>query len=240
MQRSNSSQYGYRGGFTLIEVLFALMLFGIIAATVFASFSAISKGVEKGRESADFYHLGRGALLRLTQELAAAYRFHHTSCQEDSPSFICEPLKGEDGTVDGMPQDRLMFLTLPYRLTPQRIPASGICDVCYYIGQNAQGVPALFRHENCVLDDKDKEADRCRGKQEALELADMVVGLDVTYTAAKKPEVHAVWPPEDTRKPDGTLPCRVHVELILRRASQDERFATTVGLPLGGICEEER
>ena len=62
-------------GFTLVELLLALLLFGIISGVIFATFAAISKGVERGRDSTDFYHVGRAAMRRLVQEMAAAFIF---------------------------------------------------------------------------------------------------------------------------------------------------------------------
>ena len=74
---------------------------------------------------------------------------------------------------------RLMFLTIPYRHFAEGTTASEVCNVCYYIAENTQKVPALFRYEDCTLGKKERE--RCSGQQEPLELTDAVVGLDVTY-----------------------------------------------------------
>jgi prepilin-type N-terminal cleavage/methylation domain-containing protein len=220
-------------GFTLIEVLLALMMFGIIAAAVFASFAAISSGVDKGRDSSELYQIGRGVLQRLAQDLATAYRFRSTKCTADTPSYICEPLKGEDGGVDGLPRDRLMFLTIATRLSATPTAARRICNVCYYIGQNTQGVGALFRYEECTLDDK--APDRCSGTQEPLELSDAVIGLNLTYYDDEAEE-HETWPVDEA---NGALPCRVRIELLLQYASRSERFATLVRLPLGEDCGDE-
>ena len=61
-----------QAGFTLVELLLALALFVMIAGVVFAAFSGVMKGVEKGRQNLDVYRLGRTALLRMAQEVAAA------------------------------------------------------------------------------------------------------------------------------------------------------------------------
>ena len=234
MRCGNDSLLRPTTGFTLIEVLLALMMFGIIAAAVFASFAAISSGVDKGRDSSEAYQIGRGALQRLAQDVAAAYRFHSTNCTADSSSYVCEPLKGEDGSLDGLPQDRLMLLTIASRLSPTQTSTKRICNVCYYIGKNTQGRGALFRYEECTLDEN--ATDRCSGTQEPLELTDAVVGLNLTYYDDDESEEYEIWPPDDA---DGSLPCRVHIELILRRASQTEQFATMVWLPMGDTCADE-
>jgi general secretion pathway protein J len=231
MRRSNAALSREDAGFTLVEVLLALLMFALIAGAIFASFAAITDGVEKGRQSGEVYRVARGALQRLIQELGASFQLQ-VQCLDDSPNYICEPLKGENDAVDGRPRDRLMFLTLPYQRFPEGTPGSEVCNICYYIAENTLRQPALFRYEDCTLGKK--ESERCGGKYEPLELTDLVVGLDVTYIDAES-EAHDTWPSRDTQ---GVLPCRVHVALTLRRAQGDEQiFTTTILLPMGK-CEE--
>jgi prepilin-type N-terminal cleavage/methylation domain-containing protein len=230
MRRSRFSLYWGQQGFTLIELLLALMMFALIAGAIFAAFAAITDGVEKGRQSGELYRVARGAIQHLTQELGAAFQLQ-VQCLEDAPNYICEPLKGENAEVDSRPRDRLMFLTIPYRHFPEGTAANEVCNVCYYIAENTQKVPALFRYEDCALGKK--ERDRCSGQQEPLELTDAIVGLDVTYYNANL-EDHNTWPAEDAQS---SLPCRVHVALILRRPQGDEQvFTSMVMLPMG-TCE---
>jgi prepilin-type N-terminal cleavage/methylation domain-containing protein len=230
MWRSRHSPYWDQQGFTLVELLLALVMFALIAGAIFASFAAITDGVEKGRQSGELYRVARGAIQHLTQELGAAFQLQ-VQCLEDAPNYICEPLKGENAEVESRPRDRLMFLTIPYRHFPEGMAANEVCNVCYYIAENAHKVPALFRYEDCTLGKKD--GDRCSGQQEPLELTDAVVGLDVTYYNANL-EDHNTWPAEDA---PGSLPCRVHVALILQRPQGDEQvFTSMVMLPMG-TCE---
>jgi prepilin-type N-terminal cleavage/methylation domain-containing protein len=232
MQRSKYSPYWQQQGFTLVELLLALMMFALIAGAIFAAFAAITDGVEKGRQSGEIYRVARGAIQHLTQELGAAFQLQ-VQCLEDAPRYICEPLKGENAEVDSRPRDRLMFLTIPYRHFPEGTATNEVCNVCYYIAENTHKVPALFRYEDCTLGKKDH--DRCSGQQEPLELTDAVVGLDVTYYDADLQD-HTTWPSEDEK---GFLPCRVHVALIVRRPQGDEQvFSSMVVLPMG-TCERQ-
>jgi prepilin-type N-terminal cleavage/methylation domain-containing protein len=224
-------------GFTLIELLLALLMFALIAGAIFASFAAITDGVDKGRQSGEVYRVARGAIQRLIQELGGSFQLQ-VQCLEDAPSYVCEPLRGENGELDGRGRDRLMFLTIPYRHFPDNMPGNEICNVCYYIAENTRREPALFRYEDCTLGKK--EVDRCAGKLEPLELTDIVVGLDVTYYDAEA-EAHDIWPSRDapSGETQAILPCRVHVALTLRRAQGTEQvFTTTVVLPRGK-CEEQ-
>ncbi len=221
MPHSKNAVYGDQAGFTLIELLLALVMFAIISGVIFASFAAVIKGVEQGRSSGDFYRVGRMALQRMMQEIGAAMWY------DTDPRTV---LLGEDSRSDEQPRDRITFVTIPYRRFPASQLANELCDVSYYIAENTQGNPALFRSEDCTLDEER------HGDGTTLELTDMAVGLDITYYDAT--ETHESWPPNGEE--EGPLPCRVHIALILRRTAQDERaFSTTVVLPMRSLCEDK-
>ena len=213
-------------GFTLVELLLALFLFALIAGVIFAAFTAVASGVEKGRQSIDVYRVGRAALLRMAQEVRAAL----------PPPLPLEggsdagALRGKkDAGTGGLTHDRIDFMTIPYRLYNDKVPGYEICHVAYYIADNLQGKTALFRDEDCS-----GEKDERRERAIRMELTDLAVGLEITYYDADKD--HEEWPP--VRNTPNSLPCRVRLALTLRDAQQYERtFITTVSLPMEGSCE---
>jgi type II secretion system protein J len=203
-------------GFTLIELLLALAMFAIIVGVIFASFAALVDGVDKGRESADIYRVGRGALQQITQELRAALWF------EDDPRTR---LIGENDEVDKQPRDRISFVTIPYRRFSAEVPENELCKVSYFLDQNARDELALFRTQDCTPDDpaadEDDNTDDTR-----LELTDRAIGLDITYYDAEGE--HESWPPDGSQE---GLPCRVRVAVKLLDFEQVERsFITSVPL----------
>ena len=210
-----------QAGFTLVEILLALFMFSIIAGVIFTSFSAVVDGVEQGRVSGEFYRVGRTALQRMAQEIGAALTF------EDDPRTT---MLGENGSADDQPRDRISFVTIPYRRFPATVPANELCDVSYYIENNTEGKPALFRTEDCTLDEERQEGGT------PLELTDAAVGLEIMYFDAE--DAHDDWPPN--REETSPLPCRVRLALTFRLSPEDERaFVTTVVLPMRGECETE-
>ncbi|MDH3598914.1 MAG: prepilin-type N-terminal cleavage/methylation domain-containing protein [Candidatus Tectomicrobia bacterium] len=233
---NNRASWGEQRGFTLIELLLALFMFSIIAATIFAAFSAISHGVEKGRQRTELSHIGRTAMQRLTRELTSAYLLQNSQCLEDKPSYFCKPLEGENDEADGVDRDRIMFLTIPVQRFPETVPRGEVCDVCYYIAKNDQGDAALFRSADCTLS-AEKDDERCNEKN-GLELTDAVIGLDVAFFGPEEEKPAETWPPDDADDGDETsLPCRVRVALTLRDAPRGESYMTTVSLPMRGPCE---
>lgn len=207
-------------GFTLIELLLALAMFAVIASVVFAAFSGVMDGVERGQQSMEVYRVGRAALHRITQEIAAAMWF------EDEQTTLI----GKNNTSAGRDQDRIMFVTVPYRRFLDTVPADELCDISYYIAENAQRHLALFREEDCTLDDeRETGGDR-------LELTDMAIGLDFHYYDAENDSDE--WPPD--RSEQGPLPCQVRIALTLQDAQQFPRtFITTVALPMRGTCDDK-
>jgi hypothetical protein len=172
---------------------------------------------------------------RLVQEMEAAFVL---PIQGTGPVSIYakEPLKGEDATVNGIARDRVMFLTIPAQRFPDGVLKNELCQVCYYVADNAQGVPAFFRYENCTLDKDKDEKDRCSGTYDPIELTDAVVGLDVSYVD-QKGEDQPVWPPEGV---EGELPCQVRLTLFLQQAEQPVRaLATTISFAMRGKCEPQ-
>lgn len=209
-------------GFTLIELLLALAMFAVIASVVFAAFAGVMDGVERGQQSMEVYRVGRAALHRMTQEIAAAIRF------DTDPQTT---LLGKSNTTAGRDQDRIMFVTVPYRRFLDTVPADELCDISYYIAENAQRHLALFREEDCTLDDEREEGG------DRLELTDMAIGLDFHYYDAENDSDE--WPPD--RNDEGPLPCRVRIALTLQDVQQLPRtFITTVALPMRGTCDDKK
>jgi hypothetical protein len=212
-------------------------MFGIIVAAIFAAFSAISNGVEQGRQRTEMSHIGRTAMQRLTQELTSAYRLQNSQCLEDKPSYFCKPLEGENDEADGVDRDRIMFLTIPVQRFPETLPRGEVCDVCYYIAKNEQGDAALFRSVDCLLSAEEQDGERCNEKK-GLELTDAVIGLNVAFFGPEEEEPAETWPPDDADDGnESSLPCRVRVALTLRDAPRGESYMTTVSLPMRGPCE---
>jgi prepilin-type N-terminal cleavage/methylation domain-containing protein len=236
IRRSRQGFWQDQAGFTLVELILALLIFSIISVSIFAAFAAISKGVEGGRGSADFYHVGRAAMRQINQELQAAFQFSGDERGGTIPSYVREPFKGEDATADSLPRDRVIFLTIPFQRFPENAAKNELCQVCYYVADNARGKPALFRYEDCILAHDDEDEDRCSGTQKPLELTDAIVGLDVTYYGQEEEE-YAEWPPQDSESP---LPCQARVTLFLQQGEQPARSLTTTVVPqMRGPCESE-
>jgi prepilin-type N-terminal cleavage/methylation domain-containing protein len=231
LPRRDKSLLGcYQTGFTLVEVLLALLMFGIISAVIFTTFSAVVDGVEQGQESGEFYRVGRVALQHMAQEVSSAVLYEMGS---DDPLVTQVPsigIKGTDEESDGQPHDSIDFVTIPYRRFSLDVPTDEFCDIAYYIDKNEEGVSALFREDDCHVDEERRDGGT------KLELAEDAVGLDITYFDTT--DVYDEWPPD--QGDEASLPCRVRLALTFQRPPKDARsFVTTVTLPMNQECQEE-
>jgi type II secretion system protein J len=221
MPRSKHPNRCQPAGFTLIEILLALVMFAMIAGVIFASFAAVMDGVEKGRQSADFYRIGRSALQRMTQEISAAVWY------PDDPST---ELRGEKDKTATRRRDRITFVTIPYRRYTAKVPEDELCSISYYVAEDTHGRPTLFRTEDCTLDDERQEGGTVLG------LTDLVVGLEITYYDAVSE--YDSWPPDSSV--ESALPCQVRVALTLRDDREYERmFFTAVPLLMCNTREDK-
>jgi hypothetical protein len=164
----------------------------------------------------------------------------------------------KNGGGSGIGQDRIEFLTIPYRRYSAKAPAYDLCRVAYYVADTPQGPTALWggddtpqsptalwgggdtpqsptalwREEDCSNPGGAKDERRERATRVAL--TDLAVGLDMTYYDSE--QAYEEWPPTGTAP--NPLPCRVRLALTLRDTQQHERtFITTVALPMRGSCD---
>ena len=95
-------------GFTLLEVMMAVTIFGIVALTVYGTFARTLRSKAIAEERADVVQAGRGAVARMADELASAFY----PVQATSGLAIFRSLSG--GT-DTTPLDAIIFTALSPR-----------------------------------------------------------------------------------------------------------------------------
>lgn len=95
-------------GFTLLEVMLAITIFGIVATTIYGTFSRTLRSKTLAETEIEVARTGRGALARMTDELGAAY------CP-DPPQGPC--FWSVAGGTDSQPLDMLAFSALSNRGT---------------------------------------------------------------------------------------------------------------------------
>jgi len=104
-----------RAGFTLLEVMMAVTIFGIVALTLYGTFARTLRSKALAEAHAELTQTGRSAVARMAEEIASAFYPRDPTYGRTlyvSPLPIFRTLKGGTET---MPLDEIMFTALSSR-----------------------------------------------------------------------------------------------------------------------------
>jgi prepilin-type N-terminal cleavage/methylation domain-containing protein len=199
-------------GFTLLEVLVAVVILGIVLTAVYAAYTSNLETIQAARDYGEVNQIGRIVLDRMAKDLESAFVESPLTGPEIKLGFI-----GETRDVDGNPADRIDFTTLTHLDVAGTGLETDLCEIGYYLEEDPdKETYNLYRRDDPTPDD-----DLTAGGH-AMVLASNVVGLRFTYENAKG-EVSEGWDTlsEETGR---RLPSLVTIELQI----QDERGARHV------------
>ncbi|MBI3621917.1 MAG: prepilin-type N-terminal cleavage/methylation domain-containing protein [Nitrospirae bacterium] len=205
----NGSSYG----FTLLELLLAVALLAVVAATVFASFRATTSAIDRATLRGASAQAARVVLSRLSDELTAA----EWDEQRDETFFTGATEEQGGGSIG-----RLQFTSRSHVWYPTQPPAVELAVINYQAESGPHGVQ-LWREEqsNPFL---------LSGGLERVMMADGLAGVEFRFYA--KGEWATAWNTTDRH----ALPDLV--ELVLTFAETEgsrEEFRTLVSLPTKGF-----
>jgi len=215
-------------GFTLLEVLVAIFVLGMISTLVWQSFAQTVKAknyVEAGNE---MYHQLRWTLDKITYDLSCA--FIGKGENEGLAGFV----GNSRFSGDGIPHDELNFLSFSHvRYNPEE-KSSDQCEIGYFIAQDPLTEKfTLFRREDYTLD----------GEHEGGEINELVEGIlafniryydgeswydnwDSRNAANSEDHVFEV-SPEQTDVMVDTIPIAAEVIISMEDEEGQEVFMTT-------------
>lgn len=197
-------------GFSLIEVMVAVAVTGIILLLAYRSIGNTSEAVQQATDSADLQHTVRVILGRLAEELVSA------DWTEETRDVL---FLGVDGNEAGRPADSLRFRS---RAHAGRTPDARESDlnVLDYSLHNKR----LMRREEYNL------LNLTEATMESDEISD-VASLNVRYWDG------TAWRDNwDATRAKG-LPLAVVIELAMEGSlARQETFTTMVSLPLGRVA----
>ncbi len=147
-------------GFTLVEVLVAVALLGMIGAMVFGSLVLTTNAVEAGRDHAAKEQTIRRMLRLMAEEISLSKR------------TTMYPWVGVNGTQDGHPADILAFLAMSQELITPTAKESETVRVVYT--RERDRLIRFVRRNLYTLTDTNESLDQ-------MELADRVQAFNVRY-----------------------------------------------------------
>jgi general secretion pathway protein J len=151
-----------QAGFTLVEVLVAVALVGVIGAMVLGSLVMTTNAVEAGREHAAQEQAIRKILRLMAEEISLSKR------------NTVYPWVGTNATQDGQPADILAFLAMSHELSTSAANAKESETVRVVYTRERDRLIRFVRRNLYTLTDTNESLDQ-------MELADRVQSFNIRY-----------------------------------------------------------
>ncbi len=228
-------------GFTLLELLVAISIFGVIAAMVFTTFNAVTSRTGEIKKEAAISEMAAACLNRISMDLQGVYveqyPLYRAAGRDEEP----DPYRFE-GEIDYKGAEefsRLRFAStehLPmsgrrhYPLEKNNKIPPGLTRIRYHVEQDmnaeSNSVYVLKRGDKPFPYDDSDEAD----PEKDPVLCENITAFEFTYLDAEGSAVEK-WDSEaDTL--DYATPVAVGVVLEIRSSGRDHRFSTRIVLPV--------
>ncbi len=214
---------GARRGFTLMEVVIAVGITGLIGGMVAVAFNTGFQAKETVEKDAEHYRMVRAAMSRMAREIGAAYvsdRYdtkRYRDAQDRPTNFVGE-------------RDRLLFTSLAHQRLYTDAKESDQMVVEYYVRNStedgARGRRDLIRRENPLVQDR---MDR-GGTEDAI--FEGIRELQFEYWDSDKKEWTDEW---DTRRTERQhiLPTRVRFTIVaLDENGKEARYVSETRIML--------
>ncbi len=136
-------------GFTLLEILISIFIFGIVVSTVFGAFNTVFSTADRIRESgASDFEMAQNCLNRMVVDLKSIYVSPYPLYK--APELDSEPdpyrIVGETVSEDGSSFGRLRFTSTAH-CSFQNSPEDGIAEIIYYVQKTDGETFALRRSD---------------------------------------------------------------------------------------------
>lgn len=138
----------YRG-FTLIEILIAVLIFAIIISILFSSFRAFIVSSETLKEEMNYYETIRVVFKRISMDLESLFVLQPPRYQK--PEFNSEPdpfrLIGKEETIGQTIVSSLTFISIAH-IKFADDPREGLSIISYYLKENTTKRFDLYRSDS--------------------------------------------------------------------------------------------
>lgn len=218
----------HHGGFTLMEIMIALLVLSMIVTMIYGVFAQVVSGKEYVENGNEMYHQMRWAMEKMAYDLSCAY----ISKGLNSHSQF---LGINNQTQEGVPQDILSFTSFSHIRYSADEKSSDQCEISYFVVQDLETETSiLFRREDYTVDDDLNEGG------EVLELVEGVVAFSVRYyngeewtdqwdsrNYAKLTEQFVETLVEQSTDMIDNIPVAVEIAMSMRDPSGQEVYLTT-------------
>jgi general secretion pathway protein J len=214
-----------RDGFTLVEIMLAILIFGLLVTTVLFSFNAVFSGTEALEINSTVYEMAKNCLKRMTVDFESIYVAQPPIYKP--PGFDETPndfrFVGISGDLNGTGFAQLRFTSRAHARF-EKSHRQGIAEIVYYVQRKEDGHNVLKRADNLYPypDFEENGADPT--------LCEHVKSLAFTYIDAEGSD-NEDWDSESDEYNYAT-PRAVAIKLEIEMNSASYIFETVVHLPI--------
>ena len=216
-------------GFTLLEILVAMFIVGIVPSTIFTIFTSTIKNISHAESQAGIYQMGRVALLRIQEDLECSRILEGDDILPDEETdSISMNFSGKNKTIDDKDADTLSFLSTKHLSMDDEDNNPGLARIIYYVKENdqEQGL-ALYRVD---IPEREQPPEDGTG---GLILCEGLHSVNLLYYNSDGDEYETWDSSEEEFK--GKLPSMVAIQLHFMDKSNPEepfKFETSIALPM--------
>ena len=212
-------------GFTLLEILVAVFILGVVVTTVLASFNMVFSTTGSLEASAVMFESGKTSLNRIVHDLENLFVLDRPVYKPPAVDGPLDPYRFQGGidSFGGTPLAKLRFTSRAHvPLSPSR--RDGIAEIVYYLQPDGAGGLRLKRADHLYPYPRFEE------RSSDPVLCENVKSLAFGYVDAEG-LVREDWNSESEKYGNAT-PVMVAVQLELTDGSEAYVFQTTVALPM--------
>ena len=204
-------------GFTLMEVLIATAILGIVMVIVYGSFVQTRRVIGRTEAAVDGLRGIRAVFSRITNDVGMA--FLSTAGDNNDITFFV----GTDDYEAGYPNDQIDFTSFSHVRRNSEAKESDQMEVGYYLRKDFEGASVLMKREKPRIDVNPMYGGR------AYELCEDIAGIDFRYLD------EGTWLESWDSRVSKKLPEAVEITIIIKDGSGAERsFRTITEIPLSG------
>lgn len=209
----------YSHGFTLLELLIAIFILGIVLTTIYAAYSGTLTVIKELNDDSRAYQMARITLDRMNRDLSSLQRFGNV--------FV---LQSEKSRIGDREFGSLAFWSATHLTFDEDGPSSHPASIVYFVKQDKDGSFSLWRSD--VAEAK-PSSDRKTGG--GLIICQNLQAINLKFYDEGGRDYDS-WDTSSSSEPQkGKPPVLVQIELMLTNGRDTEKpykFMTNVFLPV--------
>ncbi len=209
-------------GFTLIEILVAVVMLSMVGITIWTATSQTGRTRNIIESSHDRLHQVRVAFDYLTRDVTSAFLSKHRATSEPTHDTVFIGQNHGD-------EDRIDFVAFSHQRRYLDVDESDQCEVGYFLDDDPDvtGQMNLIRRESPILDLESLEGGQY------LILVEDVTAFDLKYFDMPMNEWQEEWDTTETTGETDALPLQVQIKLVIHnRRGEEVAYGTQIPIPM--------